>query len=348
MPSIRIYHTFQRYRTLQTGKITALPVVMLMPNSSCNCRCVMCDIWKGNKNVKRLTEEDIKGLLSSLKKFGTKRVVMTGGEALLHPGFFQLCDILQKHKIRITLLSTGLTVKDHIPDMLKYIDEIIISLDGDEKIHDAIRRIPGAYRKLSYSVKMLKESKPDFQISARSVIHRYNFKIWQSVIDSAHEMHLDHISFLAADVSSHAFNREILWDESRQQDLLISREELPALQEMVTQIVEDNASDIREHFISESAEKLQKIYDYYAACHELNPFPDKRCNAPWVSTVIEADGTVKPCFFHQAIGNIRKNSLSEILNSESAIHFRRTLDIAENPVCKKCVCHLKLSPRAAI
>jgi MoaA/NifB/PqqE/SkfB family radical SAM enzyme len=61
-----LYHTYKRYRTLQTNKISALPIVILMPHSACNCRCVMCDIWKDNKNLKQLTGEDISSLLSCL------------------------------------------------------------------------------------------------------------------------------------------------------------------------------------------------------------------------------------------------------------------------------------------
>src|SRR5215207_10340010 len=98
-----IYNRYQRIRTLQTGKITALPIVILMPHSACNCRCVMCDIWKDNKNLKQLTEQDIVGLLDSLKKLGTKKLVMSGGEALLNPNFFRFCEILKKQDIKISL-----------------------------------------------------------------------------------------------------------------------------------------------------------------------------------------------------------------------------------------------------
>ena len=75
-----LYHTIMRYRTLQTHKIFALPIVILMPHSACNCRCIMCDIWKDNKNLKQLTEKDIESLLSSFKKFSTQEVVMSGGD----------------------------------------------------------------------------------------------------------------------------------------------------------------------------------------------------------------------------------------------------------------------------
>src|SRR3954464_14437777 len=101
-----LYHTFQRFRTLQTHRIAALPIVILMPHSACNCRCVMCDIWKDNKNLKQLTEADVSGLLSSLKQFDTRQVVMSGGEALLNANFFRLCEILKTQGIHITLLST--------------------------------------------------------------------------------------------------------------------------------------------------------------------------------------------------------------------------------------------------
>src|SRR5258707_11554782 len=113
------YHTFQRYRTLQTHKITALPIVILMPHSACNCRCVMCDIWKDNKNLKQLTEQDITGLLGAMKKFGTQQVLMSGGEALLNTNFFKLCEILKKNRIGITLLTTGLTIKRHAHQILE-------------------------------------------------------------------------------------------------------------------------------------------------------------------------------------------------------------------------------------
>ena len=56
----------------------------------------MCDIWKGNHNLKQLEEADIKNLLTTLKKLHTQQVVMSGGEALLNPNFFRFCEILKR------------------------------------------------------------------------------------------------------------------------------------------------------------------------------------------------------------------------------------------------------------
>jgi MoaA/NifB/PqqE/SkfB family radical SAM enzyme len=343
-----LYHSFQRYRTLQTDIIRTLPIVILMPHSACNCQCVMCDIWKDNRNLKQLTENDINGLLTSLKKFGTREIVMSGGEALLNQNFFRFCEILHTLDIKITLLSTGLTLKRNAEQIVKWIDNVIVSLDGNEEIHDHIRNIPLAFHKLKESVQLIKNIEPGFRITARTVIHRLNFRSWNSIIDAAKEIGLDQISFLPADVSSHAFNREELWNDNRQHEILLEKDELPELSTIIEHIIENYRDDLSSHFIAESAEKLRKIYSYYAAFYQLNPFPYKKCNAPWVSTVIEADGTVRPCFFHEAIGNIRSESLENILNSRESIRFRKSLDIDTNSTCVKCVCYLNLPPRASL
>ena len=348
MPGRSLVDTYKRYRTLQTSTIYALPVVILMPHSACNCRCVMCDIWKDNKNLKQLTGQDVTGLISSLKKFGTKQVAMSGGEALLNTNFFRLCAILKKENIKVTLLTTGLSVKKNAEKLLEWVDEIIVSLDGDEPLHDAIRNVPGAFNKLRDGVRYIKSLNPAYRITARTVIHRLNFRNWQAIIDAAKILNIDQVSFLPADVSSHAFNRQMAWTEPKQHEILIAEKELVELQEVITNIINDNSAGFASGFMAESPQKLQQIYEYYAAFYELNPFPFKKCNAPWVSAVIEADGSVRPCFFHEAIGNIRDASLDTILNSDEAISFRKTLNMGTNATCVKCVCSLNLSPLAKI
>jgi MoaA/NifB/PqqE/SkfB family radical SAM enzyme len=304
----------------------------------------MCDIWKDNKNLKQLTEKDILELLDSLKKLGTQQVVMSGGEALLNPNFFKFCEILKKQQIKVSLLSTGLTLRRHAEQLLLYVNDVIVSLDGNGEIHDRIRNIPGAFKKLREGVQYIKHIDPGFKITARTVIHRLNFRHWPAIIETAKEMGLDQISFLPADVSSHAFNREIRWSDQRQHEIMPDENEIAELKNITENIIEKYTAGPGSHFIAESPEKLRMIYSYYAAFYGMNTFPYKKCNAPWVSVVVEADGTVRPCFFHAPLGNIREQSLEKILNSEKSIHFRKELDMKNNDTCIKCVCYLNLSP----
>ncbi len=338
------YRTYKRWHSLQTHTISALPIAILMPHSACNCRCVMCDIWKDNQNLKQLTADDIQELMGTLKNLGTQRVLMSGGEALLNPNFFRLCEILKKENIKISLLSTGLTLKKNAEALVKWVDDIIVSLDGDEETHDLIRNIPGAFKKMAEGIAAIKMLKPGFKITCRTVIHRLNYAIWPKIIDSAKQLGIDQISFLPADTSSHAFNRQQAWDEPRQHEILLAENELNGLKSITGNLFISFKNEFANKFIAESREKIQNIYFYYAAFYGRNDFPYKKCNAPWVSTVIEADGTVRPCFFHEPYGNVKNESLDKIINSKAAIDFRKNLDIAKNETCVKCVCYLNLKP----
>ncbi len=338
--------TIRRFYAQKFHKIYSLPIVILMPHSRCNCRCVMCDIWKGNSNVKQLEEKDVEKLLGSMQKLNTKLVVMSGGEALMHPNFFRLCKIIKAQNIKITLLSTGLLLKKLAKEIISNTDEAIVSLDGSREVHDKIRNIPNSYDKLREGVQELKKIKQNFRVTARCVIQKENFKDFPNIIDAAKDIGLDQISFLAADVTTDAFNRPELWDDKKVSEVKISHDELNKFKDIIESLITTHSNDFRTNFIAESPDKIRRFYHYYAAYYGECKFPEMKCNAPWVSAVIEADGSVRPCFFHQVMGDIKVNSLVEIINSEKSISFRKNLDIQNNEICEKCVCYLNLSPFA--
>ena len=348
MKGLFLTDVINRYRTLKTNKIFSLPIVILMPHSRCNCRCVMCDIWKGNNNLQQLEESDIEKLLSSLITLKTKLVVMSGGEALMHPNFFRLCDILRSRKIKITILSTGLLLKKYAEEIIAKTNEVIVSLDGSQEVHDKIRNIPEVFNKLKDGVAELKNLNKEYRVTARCVIQKANYKDLPNIVDAAKDIGLDQISFLNADVSTDAFNRPNLWEDEKVKEVRLSRDEVAQFKEIIENLINTHSQDFKSAFIAESPEKLRKFYNYYAAFHGLCDFPTVTCNAPWVSAVIEADGSVRPCFFHAKMGNIGDSILTDLINSPGSISFRKNLDTTTNPICKKCVCSLNLSPLAKL
>src|ERR1700744_2489905 len=93
--------------TLTGHTITRLPVLVLFPHNRCNCRCMMCDIWR-IRETRELTTADLQPHIESLRELGTKWVALSGGEALLHSNLRSLLEMLRAEGIRISLLSTGL------------------------------------------------------------------------------------------------------------------------------------------------------------------------------------------------------------------------------------------------
>lgn len=343
MPSL--VESAKRQLTLTTNRIHTLPVVVLMPHSRCNCRCVMCDIWKANRNGTEISAEQLEPHIETFRELGVQWVTLSGGEALMHSNLWALCRQLAQLDVRTTLLSTGLLLKKHAADVVRWCDEVIVSLDGSREVHNAIRRIPRAYERLAEGVTALRELEPDFRVTGRCVVQRENYADLPNVIAAAQEVGLDEISFLAADVSTTAFNRPQLWGDERVAEVALSPNEVAHFQEVLEETFERFAGAFAEGYVAESPDKLRHLARYYAALNGDGDFPPVKCNAPWVSTVIEADGTVRPCFFHEELGNVHEQSLSAILNGEKASSFRRNLDMELDPICRKCVCTLYLGPR---
>jgi MoaA/NifB/PqqE/SkfB family radical SAM enzyme len=163
----------------------------------------------------------------------------------------------------------------------------------------------------------------------------------------AKTMAVDGISFLAADVSSLAFGRDRLADGAM---LRLDSEEVAEFERLVEETIVRYREDFESGFIAGSPDALRRLPKYYAALaggtSASADRPSVACNAPWVSVVVEADGSVRPCFFHDAIGNVRRTPLASILADNLRV-FRRGLDVATNPICRRCVCSIRTGWRHA-
>jgi Fe-coproporphyrin III synthase len=296
----------------------------------------MCDIWKSTGNGE-ITVEELSRHIDDIQKLSVKWVVLSGGEPLMHRNLFRLSEMLRSRNIRVTLLSTGLLLARYAQEIATQIDDVIVSLDGPPDIHDQIRRVPGAYSNLALGVRAIHELDPAFPISGRCTIQRLNYAYPVETARTAKDLGLISISFLAADLTSSAFNRFQPWEAYRQAQIALTLEETVVLERALQKV---NREWEGTNFVAENAEKLRRISRHFRAQLGLVTSEAPRCNAPWVSAVVEADGTVRPCFFHRPIGSLKSQSLLEVVNGFEAQQFRQSLDVATNPVCSRCVCSL--------
>lgn len=323
-------------------RLRRLPVLVLMPHSRCNCRCIMCDIWRANAHGHELTERDLDVHWGALQRLNPQWVVLSGGEPLMHSSLFALCARFRALEARITLLSTGLLIEKFALPIAKHVDDLIISLDGSPSVHNAIRNVPRAFERLAAGVAALRANAPDFRITARCVIQRANFRDLPNIVSTARDLSLNQISFLPADVTSEAFNRPGGWPHDRADAVALTLAEAEELEALLERHAARLRDDYVSGFIAESPRKLQRIVAYYRALHGAGDFPVVRCNAPWVSAVVEADGRVRPCFFHPPYESPEAADLDTIINASAAVAFRRGLDVRHDSLCQRCVCSLHL------
>jgi MoaA/NifB/PqqE/SkfB family radical SAM enzyme len=319
--------------------LVSLPILLLNVHEHCNCRCLMCDIWQ-RKDGKELDLSDFERHRASIVRLGVRQVVLTGGEPLLHRNIEALFEFFRGCNVSITLLTTGLLLSKRADVVAANVDEIIISLDGPEEVHDRVRRVKGAYRLIGEGIRAVRQRKANMPVHGRCTVQKENHGLLREAVAGAKFLGMDSISFLAADVTSQAFNRELVWPGERQSQVVLTGQEVEALEDEIASLTRDNYEDIRTKFISESAEKLWRIARRFR--EQLGEMPPvaPRCNAPWVSVVMEVDGSVRPCFFHRKIGSVREQTLEQVINGQEARRFRASLDVSENAICKRCVCSL--------
>ena len=326
-------------RGASTHRIDQLPILVLFPHNRCNCRCVMCDIWK-IREVREITDTDLAPHVSGMTELGVKWIVLSGGEPLMHSDLPALCGMLRREGIRLTLLTAGLSIEEHALSITRLFDDVIVSIDGPIEVHDRIRGVPGAFRHLNDGVRALRRLRPEIPVHGRCTVQKQNFRKLGDTVRAAHALKLSSLSFLAADLTSSAFNRPDGWTAQRQAHTALNPDETEALGNEIEALEAECRPDFQSGFILESPEKLGRIVRHFRAALGQVGAVAPRCNAPWVSAVIEADGSVRPCFFHSSIGNIHDHLLPEILNGEEALEFRRELDVATNATCRNCVCSL--------
>ena len=331
----------RRGRGLVTNELVSLPILALNVHSACNCRCVMCDIWKANADRREISDRELAAHVAAIERLHVQRVMLTGGEPLLHRNLWALCDRLRETGVRVTLVTTGLLAEAQAADIARAVDTVVVSLDGPSEVHDVVRRVPGGFERIVRGIAALRALAPSPRLIARSVLQRANYAHLDRTIASAQRAGFDELSFLAADVSSSAFNRPEPWPAERQDEIAVPAGELDALKRAIDGAQTANSQAFSSGFVAGGAASLIRIHDHYRAVAGLAPFPAVNCNAPWVSAVLEPGGALRPCFFHRPYAR-GYGDLGESLNSPGAVAFRRSLDVRRDATCRRCVCSLNL------
>ena len=310
--------------------LTRLPILVLNVHPRCNCRCGMCDIWKVTES-REMPVSFVEERLDEFVQFGVKWVVLTGGEPLMHSGLFAMCSALHSRGIRVTVLTSGLLIARHADEIAQSVDDLIASLDGPPDLHDRIRGVPGAFAALRNGVAAVRSIRADYPVSARCTVQKLNHDRLVETVQSAAEAGLRSVSFMAADLTSAAFNRVLQWPEARQNSLSLSPTEIAVLDQQLQELAGHS-------MVVDSPDHLRRIASRFRAYAGLAPHEAPRCNAPFVSAVIEVDGAVRPCFFHAPVAVV-SGSFAAAINSAAARDFRESFD-GMHEICHRCVCSL--------
>lgn len=331
---------------LYSNKLRRLPLVIFYPTQRCNLACGSCSDWMIGPDNQELTLPEIEALAKDLRGLGVRRVALSGGEPLLRQELPGIAQTFKNHGAALELLTNGSYLLKRTAEIQGLFSRITVSLDGPTpEINDPIR---GArcFDLIIAGIKKFQELNPGVPIMIKTVIQKQNFRHFEAMAMLAQTLHVRRISFLSIDLSSPAFGRDITGRWTQAEGYLLNAGETKEWRLLLKLLWAQKRRlfDI----IAEPLPKLLEIADHFEAMQGLKPFPERPCQAPMVSIVIDSRGSVLPCFFLDRVANIRQKPLSEIINNESFQNIRRNRRRNAIASCQRCVCRLKVSPLAIL
>ena len=139
----------------------------------CNLTCKHCYNAHGNKN--ELSTEEWKKIIDEIHRCGCLRLFLTGGEPLLHEGFFDIVKYAHRKLIAVGVLTNGTLLDEHTAQEMKHagVHLLHFSIDGPTaSIHDEFRGVEGSFEKTLRAVKIGLEL--GFRIKVTVSVHRNN------------------------------------------------------------------------------------------------------------------------------------------------------------------------------
>ncbi|HEX3030835.1 MAG TPA: radical SAM protein, partial [Bacillota bacterium] len=117
--------------------------------SGCNLRCIHCRAVAQPERIEgEASTQECYDIIDNLVSFADPILVLTGGEPLFRPDFFDIASYATSKGLRIAMATNGTLVTEEIAKKVKEVgvQRVSISLDGaTAATHDAFRGIPGSF-----------------------------------------------------------------------------------------------------------------------------------------------------------------------------------------------------------
>lgn len=152
--------------------------VYLHLTERCDGECVYCDFDRMAATTNRQLAGDL--VIDCLRQFaalGTRKLNLTGGEPLLVPDLERIIAAAKRCGMFVAVSTNGLTVADRV-QCLRGVDVVMVSYDGREPVHEALRG-RGTHRRV---------------LAAMEALRGAGIKFWTTtVLNRANLGEIDHI-----------------------------------------------------------------------------------------------------------------------------------------------------------
>lgn len=328
-----------------TGKNFTVPVQIYWNMSNkCNFQCRMCSQWKRGKSEDAkdyLNFQDMQSVIDQMKKLKIRNLGITGGEPLLQKELlFQVLDYANKQGIYTHFGSNGWLIDE---DILQEYDQIggghiSLSIDAIGDLHDEIRGINGAFEHVLKVLELYKKIKP------KRVFLKIN-----TVMSAKNLEHILPVVALTEKYSASIFiqpfedfKHDTLYNDSSKIDknFAAADADMDQIKDIITKL-----KDLKKQkpgLILNSQAHLDRMVEYFANRKEI----ENVCEVAYKKFTIHPFGDVLCCGYLGFIGNVKKEKLKEIWNSEKAERARKKMEKCQYNCMQGCFFEPNLSELA--
>lgn len=311
----KLYTDFSTAEKLYDQKAGAVTSVMFELTYRCSEMCIHCyniGATRNNQEVSHrgsldeLSLDEYKRVIDELYALGMYKITFSGGDPFSNKYAWELIEYVYQKNIAISIFTNGLSI-DSCKKLADYYPRVIgISIySGLPEVHDYITRVKGSWNRSMSVISQLSELSVPLEI--KCCIMQPNFKSYYTIYEICRK-------YGAAPQLEVSITDSIEGDQCAR-DLRLSPEQLEVvlrdenLKLYVGKEIGDRGGG--ERLMSENA-----------------------CGAGETTFCLTPDGDLIPCCaFHLSFGNVREQSVSEILKSSKNKKYWNILTLEDYEEC---------------
>jgi len=332
--------------------------IVLGVNNVCNLHCKMCDV--GNKNMDSNFAQNLVGthplnmplelvnrvIDQTATFFPKSKLGYAFTEPLVYPHLVESLEYAASKGVYTTITTNALTLKNKVDALVNAeLNEIFISLDGPQDIHNEIRGHKKSFQKAIEGIEALNNYKNPPKITIICAITEWNIGHLRELLDEFRRFKIKefafmHTQFITKDMAE--IHNASPWGESY--PTYDSNIDLIDFSKMNLTLLHKEISEIKNNkypfkiFFSPDLKTLDSIKKYYL---EPNEIMGDHCNAVFTNIMIKSDGSVIPAHgrcYNLDIGNVYEHDIKIIWKSAKLKKLRGDLMSSGGlfPGCSRC------------
>lgn len=331
--------------------------LVLGVNNICNLHCKMCDVGVGYNESNFSTNligskplhmplELIKKIMDqSVKYYPNVKIGYAFTEPLVYTHLEESLHYAKDKNLYTALTTNALTLPQKAKMLCNAgLNEISISLDGTEAIHNEIRGNNKSFQQAIKGIEELLTQKNPPAISVYFVITEWNIGYMKAFADYFKKYPLKTLGFMHTNFTPQAIaeHHNSIYGNlyhatlSNTMEINIDKMDLTLLFNEIMAIKQQSYP--YQVSFSPNINSMEQLQKFYLRPEELF---GKKCNDVSRNIMIKSDGTVIPAHgrcYNLNIGSLYEQNLKEIWNSNTIARLRTDLNNAGGllPACSRC------------